>query len=98
MQYKFIKWIPPEEKKEDDEDDFDLDNSDGQFKLLGLIINEHISDNKNDPQLEKFMKENNFEEAVTKRRAKLDSADEVWETIQSEAGENADLILSVLKE
>lgn len=98
MQYKFIKWIPPEEKKEDDEDDIDLDNSDGQFKLLGLIMNEHIENNKNDPELDKFMKDNNFEEAIKKRRAKLESADEVWDTIQSEAGGNADSIIALLKE
>ena len=81
MQYKFLRWIPPEEKKEDDEDDIDLDSSDGQFKLWALIMNDHLNHPKTDEPLDKFLKENFFDEAIKKRRAKLDSADDVWEAI-----------------
>ena len=100
MQYKFLKWIPPEakeEKKEEDDEDFDLDNSDSQFKLMALIMNDQLTSYKN-ADLDKFMKENSFEEAIKKRREKLESADDVWETIESDVKDNSQVILSFLKE
>lgn len=43
---KFLKWVPSEKKKEDDEDDLDeFDSSDSQFKLIGLILNDHLKHN-----------------------------------------------------
>lgn len=64
MNLKFVKWIPPEVKKEADaeaeDDDIDLDNSDSQFKLMALILDWHL-DNKdfknfvNDINLQQFI-------------------------------------------
>lgn len=101
MQYKFLKWIPPEakeEKKEDDDIDIDLDSSDVQFKLMAIIMNDYLVLNKSSEDLDRFLKENNFEDAIKKRREKLESKDDVWEAIESDFKDNSQIILSFLKE
>ena len=65
---------------------------------MALMMNEHINSNKYDPKLDDFIKTNNFDDPIKKRSVKLESADDVWETIESDVGaDNAKIILAVLK-
>lgn len=62
IQLQYLKWIPPEkdkteEKKEegDEDDDIDdFDSSDSQFKLMALLMDDHLQNSK-EPNLQKFM-------------------------------------------
>lgn len=77
MSMKFIKWVPPEAAKENDDDDLDLDYSDTQFKLVALMLEEFL----NEPDKYKFkgfdnlLAESPLKEFLEKRRAKIDDAE-----------------------
>lgn len=85
MAMKFIKWVPPEAPKDDD-DDLDLNASDAQFRLAALMLEEYL----NDPEKYKFknldqlVAETPLKEFLEKRRDKIDDADQLWADVNTD--------------
>jgi hypothetical protein len=100
LQLKYLKWVPPDKKEdakeEGDDDDVDIDNSDSQFKLIALLLQDNLTSKK--PNLQDFLKSNNLEQAIDKRKDKLEDADNVKEFIEEDIlEEHRNAILRALK-
>jgi len=79
---RFLKWVPAVEDKKDD-DDLDLDSADSQFKLIALILQDHLENGNGEPKLATFIEESNFDKAMTARRSKIEASD-FWESLGEE--------------
>lgn len=85
IQLKYLKWVPPdkseEQKKaeEGEEDIDDFNSSDSQFKLMALVMNDHLVSKRG--SLSEFFEASGFKEAVEKRKAKLDDESEVYRDV-----------------
>jgi len=91
---KYVKWVPPETPKDDEEDEGDFDSSDNQFKLVALVLDDHLQKGK--PDLKAFLSEN-LPDFIKSRKSKIESEKELWDYIKSAHPENHGAILSALK-
>lgn len=85
MAMKYVKWVPPDAPKEEnnDADDIDLDSSDAQFKLAAMVIDDFLNDKEKYKfkSLDNFVSETPLKDFIKQRRAKLESADDTWTEI-----------------
>lgn len=97
VQYKFISWKFEKIKKEEEEDDEILFGTNPFFKLVALILYDMHENRQNWKQICQSFDSWKWREVVDEKHAQIEDADDLWNEIKAEIGEqSAEIVIPLL--